>query len=104
MEITLFTKDGCQYCDMMQSAIMKESSVPNGATFSIVEIDEDNIDCYKSEFVEASGSQSIGFPITKITTVIDDVRCLDYIIGYSVKQLKDIMQRRANCVSGGVTA
>lgn len=99
MEIVLFTKDGCQYCDMMQSAIMKEESIPDGTTFSIVQIDDENIKTYRQEFVEASGSQTIGFPITRITSVAGGVRYQDYIIGYSVKQLRDTMQRRKMMLS-----
>jgi glutaredoxin len=94
MEIILFSKDGCQYCDMMQMAIMKEDCIPDGATLSVITIDEKNIKDYKDEFIEATGSQEIGFPITKIKTIKDDIRYLDYIVGYSTKQLKEIINKR----------
>lgn len=94
MEIILFSKEGCQYCDMMQMAIMKEESIPDGATFSVITIDEKNIKDYREEFIEATGSQQIGFPITKIKTVKNEVRYLDYIVGYSLKQLKEIITKR----------
>jgi len=95
MEITLFTKDGCQYCDMMERAIMKEPSIPDGAIFKCEQITKDNIDFHKAELIEATGSQNIGFPITKVVSFSDDTRYVDYIVGYDIENFGKILAKRS---------
>jgi len=82
VEIIIYVKNGCRFCEKMEDFIMSSGTTEK---FSVMCVDE-NDKTLVDTILDATGMRVMAYPITLIKKIKKEVLYKKYIVGYSPEE------------------